>query len=48
MWSLLLVAGSIGVVLLILWRVARYQRDIEDGFEGEYRPPVIHDRAGPH
>jgi hypothetical protein len=47
-WSLLLVAGSISVVILTFWRVGRYQRDLEDGFEGEFRPPIFHDRVGPH
>jgi hypothetical protein len=47
-WSLLLVAGSIIVVLLIAWRLGRYQRPIDDELAGEgFDPPVIHDRAGP-
>jgi hypothetical protein len=47
-WLPLLVAGSMIVVLLIAWRLRRYQRQIDDEFEGEYRgPPLFTDRAGP-
>ena len=47
-WSLILVACSHIVVVLIARRVLRYQRDIDGGFKREYRPPPFHDRAGPH
>lgn len=46
---LLLVAGSILVVLLIAWRVRRYQRDVDELDDVEYQgPPPIHGQAGPH
>jgi hypothetical protein len=38
-----------GIVLLIAWRLRRYQRDIDDELGSEYRnPPLFHDRAAPH
>jgi hypothetical protein len=47
-WSLLLMAGSIIVVLLIAWRLRRYQRQNDGEFDGAYRgPPLFTDRAGP-
>jgi hypothetical protein len=48
-WStLLLVAGSIIVVLLIAWRLRRYLRHVDGALEREYRdPPLFHDRAAP-
>lgn len=44
----MLAGGSVAVVLLISWRLRRYQRDANELDQEDYRLPPVHGQAGPH
>ena len=42
MWFTLgLWLGSIGLTLLIAWRIHRHQRDIDGYYDRNFRPPLV-------